>query len=76
MYEYKIESFPKEKYNVLSDTNKCLWFEEESKNGWELVSVDYTHVYNGGYESGGNFQAYIFRKKIFENTPDNQFIEK
>jgi len=73
-YQYKIEQFPANK--PFTDKEICYWFERMHSDGWELVSVDYTKVWSGGYESGGRYQRYIFRKQIFENTPDHQFIDK
>ena len=77
MYEYDIKYFPTNEFGEnINDVNKCIWFGREYLKGWELVGPDYTHVSDGGYNSGGKYQGYIFRRKIFENTPDHQFIEK
>ena len=66
------------KYRTLAKTykyrNNDEWFESMHKEGWELVSPDFTRISNG--YSSNNTQYYIFRKEIIECLPLTNINDK
>lgn len=64
-YKYKRASLPPMYYR--DPNGLCKWFEDEHKNGWELVTVDYTTVNNGYFDN--KYICYIFRKLVELGLP-------